>query len=660
MPIQFPYKSYAWSIGTTSFRMADFHRKVEEQLILLNDFWQVPENITATWNPATQQRYYNFLFTRGFVSGNIQNNADKQAKTARQKTSGLVDIGLINETRRLTPVGEKLLQIATSQDFSSDNAFLLPKDSFIYFKQLLKMSLDDWGCVRPFLVLGRLLKECNGYLTDEEFTYLVPLCVNEAITRRVVSAIPQYRNHSTSIDKIISSVVLTRYSYPEALAYFLQSNACETDILKIGRNRKSPKYDLCYVPLYNALKKIYIDKNERGIPLLVESAKHIEHKTGTLWRKLLFKKHNVNTFDDLAINEFSDVQSEKNLKRVFFKYLHLYKIKSNLDDYQDLNKRYLQNTDTLLFADGKVCFTPLLQSFFTTQAKNIFNEAFSPSRADLTTDATLEEIHPNLVFDEQSIIRAFNAANHTTVTSINELYGNLEEKRYEQFRKLIDSKFPNHVVLNMLDQFESRKEDREIIDSVGSEADVPTIFEYIVGIIWYRLSEYQGEILEFMNLSLDANLLPRTHAGGGESDIVYKYSQTSDYPAHSLLIECTLLRGTAQRHSEMEPVSRHLANYMLNHDANAYCTFVSNNLHPSVVSDFRMRKNGRFYPNNDNEYVENMKILPLHTQELKELVIKGMTYKELYKIFQTAYLADDILAPKQWYDTYIKNKIQEF
>ena len=225
---------------------------------------------------------------------------------------------------------------------------------------------------------------------------------------------------------------------------------------------------------------------------------------------------------------------------------------------------------------------------------------------------------------------------------------------------MIDSKFPNHVVLNMLDQFESRKEDREIIDSVGSEADVPTIFEYIVGIIWYRLSEYQGEILEFMNLSLDANLLPRTHAGGGESDIVYKYSQTSDYPAHSLLIECTLLRGTAQRHSEMEPVSRHLANYMLNHDANAYCTFVSNNLHPSVVSDFRMRKNGRFYPNNDNEYVENMKILPLHTQELKELVIKGMTYKELYKIFQTAYLADDILAPKQWYDTYIKNKIQEF
>ena len=98
---------------------------------------------------------------------------------------------------------------------------------------------------------------------------------------------------------------------------------------------------------------------------------------------------------------------------------------------------------------------------------------------------------------------------------------------------------------------------------------------------------------------------------------------------------------------------------MLDYDANAYCTFVSNNLHPSVVSDFRMRKNGRFYPN-DTEYVENMKIVPLHTQELKELIRNGMTYKDLYKIFQTAYLADDIPAPGQWYDTYIKNKICEF
>ncbi|SET20182.1 AlwI family type II restriction endonuclease [[Clostridium] polysaccharolyticum] len=39
-----------------------------------------------------------------------------------------------------------------------------------------------------------------------------------------------------------------------------------------------------------------------------------------------------------------------------------------------------------------------------------------------------------------------------------------------------------------------------------------------------------------------------------------------------------LMEGTTQRHGEMEPVSRHLANYMIDEDENAYCTFVSDNL----------------------------------------------------------------------------------
>ena len=211
----------------------------------------------------------------------------------------------------------------------------------------------------------------------------------------------------------------------------------------------------------------------------------------------------------------------------------------------------------------------------------------------------------------------------------------------------------------MLDLFESRRADKQIIDVVGGEADVPTIFEYIVGIIWYRLSEYKGKILEFMNLSLDANLLPRTHAGGGESDIVYKYNQTSDYPAHTLLIECTLMEGTTQRRGEMEPVSRHLANYMLDNDKKAYCTFVSNNLHPSVMSDFRMRKNAPFY-RSKTEHVEGMKILPLHTQELKKLIIKEMTYKDLYHIFEQAYEDNETSSPVQWYENTIKDIINSY
>ena len=56
MPQHFAFQSYSWSLGTTSFRMADFHRKVEEQLIILNEFWKVPENHDEKWESNPSRR----------------------------------------------------------------------------------------------------------------------------------------------------------------------------------------------------------------------------------------------------------------------------------------------------------------------------------------------------------------------------------------------------------------------------------------------------------------------------------------------------------------------------------------------------------------------------------------------------------------------------
>ena len=101
----FTFQSYAWSLGTTSFRMADFHRKVEEQLVILNDFWNIPKNHALEWesNSDLQCRYYEYAFERGFIKGELPpEDIKSRAKTARQKTSGLVDIGLVADNRRLT------------------------------------------------------------------------------------------------------------------------------------------------------------------------------------------------------------------------------------------------------------------------------------------------------------------------------------------------------------------------------------------------------------------------------------------------------------------------------------------------------------------------------------------------------------------------------
>ena len=95
-------------------------------------------------------------------------------------------------------------------------------------------------------------------------------------------------------------------------------------------------------------------------------------------------------------------------------------------------------------------------------------------------------------------------------------------KGNERFNKLIEKKFNNNVLIRLFDYFKNRS-DKEIHKLVTDNADIPTIFEYILAITWYVISGKKGDVLEYMNLSLEADLLPKTHAGGGEADIVWKY-----------------------------------------------------------------------------------------------------------------------------------------
>ena len=183
------YSSFFWSLGTTSFRTKEFNYSIEKQLACLNDFWQIPENSSQGWEKKymapgqvdiydIKNRYYDFMRERGLTVGD---DAIKY-KAAREKTSGLVDLGLINENHRLTEVGQRILAISQSEDYSSDNPLLISKDSFVYLKQLLKTFVKtDRVYVRPFVVVLYLLSKLE-YLTYEEFTFLVPLCTSAEIT----------------------------------------------------------------------------------------------------------------------------------------------------------------------------------------------------------------------------------------------------------------------------------------------------------------------------------------------------------------------------------------------------------------------------------------------------------------------------------------------
>lgn len=664
------YSSFFWSLGTTSFRTKEFNCSIEKQLACLDEFWKKPENSNQGWEKKykgpgqkdiydIKNRYYDFMRERGLTVGD---DAIKY-KAAREKTSGLVDLGLINENHRLTEVGRKILTISESNDYKSDNPLLISKDSYVYLKQLIKLSVEKAGGVRPFVVLLYMFSKLD-YLSYDEFTYLAPLCISSDITEWMIEEIKAVRDKKKSVDDIIVDLLLSRPNYQEALKHFHAARIIDEDIMReIGMNRKSRRgeksYDKAYYPLYRKLCNVFVEGNLSRCYDVFKATSDIT--VGVLWRKMLFdttssKAIAKDPLGHLRRSAFSEVQNEEMLKDVFFRIMHLFKVKSTLHDYFDLNRRYLNIANVMIFEDEQVKLDLVPKQFFASAIQELYQSAFAPS-AELEQDCKMEDICPALRFSETKVVEGLNKELGIELTSIDEAYSEVEKRRYDRFKTMVDTRFTDNDLLELLDDFDSRNDD-EISKKVTDNADTPTIFEYVVGIIWYKVSGCKGRILDYMKLSLDANLLPITHAAGGEADIVYEYSATDDYPAHTLLLEATLADGANQRRMEMEPVSRHLGNHLLKtKNEKSYCVFATNNLHVNVISDFRMRKNYPYYdPQDVSHYVTGMKIIPLQTSDLRSILLAQKTYSELYSKYEKAYRDESQLLPFLWYKKLVQEK----
>lgn len=656
MPNVIPYKSFCWSLGTTSFRTKNFNKTIEEQLSLLDEFWKLEENKSKSWsgNKDLQTRYYDFMQSKDFVEG----NAGNKPKDAREKTSGLVDIGLIDDGRKLSNVGKALLKITSENDFSSDNQFQIAKDSYIYLKQLLKTYYNvDGHTVRPFMVLIHLLNKFD-YLTLDEYTYLLPLCIGETETNEIIDGISKLRCRNISIDEIIVNRLMGMLNYKTALDYFIDNEVTEELICEIGLNRKSRQYDKSYFKLYQALHRVFVLNDIDNLISIYDATRDI--KIGKWWRNYLFDTTSEKAISNhpvahLKTTLFNEVEDENTFKIAFFKIMHLFKAKATLSDYLDLNRRYIKTTDVVLFEDDTIKFDIVPKHFFKSVAAKLYQDAFTSSEL-LYEDCDMPEISECLIVDDDTIVAGINEELGINVSDMQSARAALEDTRYQRLQHLIDTKFTDDKILSLLDCFETRNDD-EIRSMVTDNADVPTIFEYVLGILWYKASERHGKILDYMKLSLDADLLPKTHAAGGEADIVYEYEATEYYPEHTLLLEATLADSTNQRRMEMEPVSRHLGMHLIRSgNMNSYCVFATNYLNINVISDFRSRKTTPFYdPQDYSKSVAGMKIIPLQTSELKKIVSNGKTYKELYPLFEAAF--NSTLLPHEWYESCINERM---
>lgn len=656
------FKSYSWSIGTTSFRVSQLNYKIERQLQLLKQFWD--ENPDVSWknNNEIQSKYYYFMKDNQFLIG----EANRPDKDAREKTSGLVDIGVLTQDRKLTEVGVKIESLL-GKERNKDNIFYIDDDSYYYLLQFLKLQINTDGLkIKPFIALLYMLEKLD-YLTYDEFTYLLPLCKNKYDVRKMVEIIKNNRM-VLDLDTVITTRIYEMDNYLRAFEEFRKDYPVDEKTFEmIGMNRKSANYEHAYLPVYNELVNLVFHLRHNLFEERIESynklykyCKNISGNAKYHWNEYLFMGYRPRTFDEEFDKKFrqleiSEVKNIIDFKRVFFEREHIIKWKVNLKEYFDLNKRYFSLTDIIKFEDKKIELDLLPKYYFKDIIDDLLNEELLSDEDYYNlfhSVVSIEKISNKYSINIEKVISEINEDLNTDLT-VNNINTYLEDEKIKQFNKLIDEKFKEKDLIMLLDLIKNRN-DSEVCNYVTDNADVPTIFEYILGIAWYRISNKEGNILKYMNLSLDADLLPKTHAGGGMADIVYEYKE-STYPKHNLLIEATLSESTGQRHMEMEPVSRHLGEDISNtNNENDYALFVAPNLEERLILDFRNMKS-RFYPKTDGGYIEGLKIIPIDTEILKKFITGNKKYNELYTLFDKAFKSK--LPDPEWFEKEILQNV---
>lgn len=656
------FQSYCWNLGTTSFRVQNLNYKIERQLQMLNELWSDRSNIT--WDGITQEKYYNIMHKEGFVTGDAQ----RKDKDARQKTSGLVEIGVIDKERKITEIGYKIIEIIKNNDFESDNIFNIHKDSFIYLKQLLKMQKTGTNMeVKPFIVLIYLLSNLE-YLNRDEFTYLLPLCLKNCEAKDMLITIKMLREKEITIEDIIKNRMNSMKNYQEALE-FMNNNDIDTleKFAKVDMNRKSKEYSKDLFEFYKYLLEVSQgEPNEDDLNKIIEFIKMQSNKNSKVAKywKDYFGYGTKAIFTDewkeyIKTTKIFNAKDKIEFNTEFFRIMHTAKWKATLEDYADLNRRYFSLTDIILFKDNRVELDILPRYYFLNIAEELLNTKFLNTKEYkeyIEKDIKFEEIYDCLNININDIITQIRVDYPESKISLDNVKDFIQDEREKRFEKLIEKRFKKENLIELFRNIENdnRKEVEEYLDC---EAAIPTILEYVLAIAWYRISNKQGNILDFMKLSLDANLLPKNHAGGGTADIIYHYYRNEIYDEHDLLLEATLTDSTSQRKAEMEPVSRHLIRNKQEYDnETSYAVFVANILNEEVLSDFRGRRN-HWYKGKNDEAKQGLKIIPLSINDIIKILEKNLNYKQLYELFENAY-NDTKTNDLEWYDILIKEPIK--
>lgn len=552
---------------------------------------------------------------------------------ARHYTSNLVKIGLADESRQISPIGKSWIH--GRKLLRSRFEKLLPIDdtNLMFFRQLMKLRIYS--------------KDGNKYYSPALLAIYI-LLKHERVSQDLFITMIQMLNPSIEVDPATfvsdfldgQAQIIEReyipYHQHEALDEIMNEStpmAHET-FSRFFSSRKSNKSSL---KNYQAFYESLITFNDNQTANNLESLYHLlsdKSKKDQLNKAFGFGRNifNFDKRDPIHVGKFMELNSESDLlsneglnKRLYLQF-QASKRHDGIQEYGETTRRVLKVTGVISFKNGivELKYRDLWREFFSSV--NLEELIFRDSTEEeyVTYEKEMNSPFFNHVmledifnFNEDHVEKVvFHLKSELGVKNDEDIKDKLYSQASEDFIKHVEKNYPKDKIIEILPLFSDRNNDKKIKDIVSKDSDVPTIFEFIIGIAWYHISAEKYDLLSSLNLSMSADFEPETHAGGGVGDIIVEYE---DYV---LMLEVTLMNKQAQKRGEWEPVLRHATNLTIDSAPKEVITlFIADELDANTINIWRAVATVPLQSSKKTgEFTDSVTIMPLKNGDILEVL----------------------------------------
>ena len=558
----------------------------------------------------------------------------EQKKRGRTYTNALVKIGLVDGKRKITAVGESLLDGDTKQD-DIEKLFNLSTDNIIFLRQLLKLRVyesEGENYIYPFRMGIYLLSKFDD-IPQKEFCTILSLIragKTDEEYREILDKYKLVKSKNMSFGQYVS-----RYIQEENLEIKFEEKyrISKEKFEKYFLNRKSKDKIEDYFEFYEISSDFFENRNLEIYKKLEKISKKDSIKKAFGYNKVPFKF--CKTLKEFFEENKEMIFEAKNIEEFNKLFYELFRDSKNYDlifEYNDMTIRTFNLSGIISFENG------LVNLSYKWLSKNIFSEIIGMKK--LNNEVVKDNFHKNISFSEifdlseeriESFIEKLRKENNIPKEiSIFEYFSNKIDKDFE---KKLEERFSNDKVCSILNLFKNRENDEKISKEVTDNAKIPTIFEYILAIAWHRISNKEFNLKKSLKLSLDGDGFPLSHAPGGDGDIIAEYSD------FDVMLEATLMDRNTQKRGELEPVIRHTTNLTIKNmekNKKTYTFFVANELDMNVINIFRATSQIQLQSTQNREkYTNGIKIYSLTIDKIIYLLENNINYKYfLNRVFE--------------------------